>query len=118
MASFKLYRIVTTTTSTPMNFVTGSTSTASVPYSPDDKGVEVVFQNQSTGAFNVWVGGSTMSISVGATSTLGAGGVLIAQNGSYSIGKRHAPAAIQMNDYYVASTSSNAICLAHLIKGV
>lgn len=117
MASFKLYRIVTTSTSTPFNFVSGTTAT-STSSSPSDKGCEVTFQNQSTGTTNVWIGGSTMAISIGATSTNGAGGLMIAQNGTYQIGKRHAPSAIQMNDYYVASTSSNAICVAYLINAV
>lgn len=117
MASFKLYRIVTLTTSTPYNFVSGTTATSTSTDS-GDKGVEVTFQNQSTGATNVWIGGSTMAISIGTTSTVGAGGIMISQNGTYSVGHRHAPTAIQMNDWYVASTSSNAICAAHLVKAV
>lgn len=117
MASFKLYRILTASTSTPYNFVSGTTAT-STSASPDDKGVEVTFQNQSTGATNVWIGGSTMAISIGSTSTTGAGGIMVSQNGSYSIGHRHAPSAVQMNDFYVASTSSNAVCVAMLVKAV
>jgi hypothetical protein len=118
MASSKTFRVVTLSVSTPYSFVTGTTAT-STANSPDYKGCEVVFQNQSTGATNVWIfDSSTGSIAIGATSTLGAGGILVAQNGSYQLGKRHAPSAIQMTDWFVASTSSNTICVAQLVKAV
>jgi hypothetical protein len=118
MASFKMYRIVTSVASSPMNFVSGTTSGIGTVTDPSDKGVSVTFQNQSTGAINVWIGGSTMSISIGSTSTVGAGGVVISQSSSYTISPRHAPSAIQMADYWVASTSSLSICTALLIKAV
>lgn len=118
MSSFKLYRIVTTTTSTPINFVTGTTATSTAAVSPNDKGCEVTFQNQSTSAVNIYIASSSASISIGATSTLGVNGIALAQNGTYAIGKRHAPVAIQMLDYWVLSTSSNAICVAHLVHAV
>lgn len=119
MASFNMYRIVTTTTSTPMNVVSGTTAAPASNATYLDKGCEVTFQNQSTAATAIWIGGSAMQItSIGATSTLGVTGIMIPQNGSYSFGKRHAPSAINLNDFWIASTSSNAICVVHVIKAV
>jgi len=118
MSAFKIYRIVTTTTSTPFSFTSGTTATSSGPIGYDDKGVELTVQNQSTAATNIWIGGSDVVPSIGATSTLGVGGIMVAQNATFQIGKRHAPSAIQMTDYYVTSTSSNAIAVAFLLKGV
>lgn len=117
MAGLKTYRIVTLSTSTPYSFTTGTTAT-STGTTAADKGVEVTFQNQSTAATNVYIGDSAMAISIAATSTTGASGIMIAQNGSYQVGKRHAPSAVQMSEWFVISTSSNAICVAQLVKAV
>jgi len=117
-SSLTTYRVVTLSTSTPYNFVTGTTATnTGVPLAAN-KGVEVTFQNQSTGATNIYVGGSDLTISVGATSTTGVGGIVISQNGAYTVGKRSNASAIQMQDWFVISTSSNAICVAQLSKAV
>lgn len=118
MASMKIYRVVTLTPSVAHSIVSGTTAAATVPASPDDKGVEVTFQNQSTGAVNVYIGPSGFAPSIGTTSTTGTGGIVIAQNGTFSLGHRHAPSAIQMNDFYIASTSSNAVVTAFLLKAV
>lgn len=117
-SSLTTYRIVTLSTSTPYNFYTGTTasSTGNVPTS--SKGVEVTFQNLSTGSTDVYVGGSDLTISIGATSTTGVGGIWIPQGAAFTVGKRHAPSAIQMQDWFVISTSSNAICVAQLLKFV
>jgi len=117
MSSIKVYRVLTATASSPHSFVTGTTAT-STSNLPEDKGVTVIFQNQSTGATDVYIGPSGFALSMGATSTTGAGGIKIAQNGVYQIQPRHAPTAIHMNDFYVASTSSNGICVAQLVKAV
>lgn len=118
MASVKTYRIVTLSTSTPYNFVTGTTATSTGNTVAANKGVTVNFQNQSTGATDVYIGGSDLTISIGATSTTGVGGVKLAQNGVYTIEPRHSPSAIIMDDWYVCSTSSNAICVAQVVRMV
>ena len=119
MASLKLYRLTNFAASTPINFVTGTSATSTGGAAqPVDKGVEVTFQNQSTSAVNIWIGDSGVVPVIGTTSTLGTGGVILAQNGTYSVGHRHAPSAIQMNEWYMASTSTAAIAFAILVKAV
>lgn len=117
-SSITTYRIVTLTTSTPYNFVTGTTATSTGNAVPANKGVTINFQNQSTGATDVYVGGSDLTISIGATSTTGVGGIKLSQNGSYSIEPRHGASAINMQDWFVCSTSSNSICVAQLLRMV
>lgn len=118
MPSIKTYRIVTLSTSTPYNFVTGTTATSTSNPVAANKGVTVNFQNQSTASTDVYIGGSDLTISIGATSTTGTGGIKLAQNGSYTIEPRHAPSAIIMDDWYVISTSSNAICVGQVVRMV
>ena len=117
MAGLKTYRVVTLVASSPYSFATGTTAT-STGTTAADKGVEVTFQNQSTGSPNIYIGGPDLTISISATSTTGVGGIQIAPGGSYTVGKRHAPSAIQMSEWFVISTSSNATCVAQLLKAV
>ena len=118
MASMKVYRVVTSTPSVAHNIVTGSTAAPTAPYSVADKGVEVTIQNQSTGSFNIYVGDSSLTVSIGATSTAGVGGILLTPNDAYTLGKRHAPSAIQLSEWYICSTSSLGVAVVHLLKAV
>jgi hypothetical protein len=118
MASVKVYRVVTSTPSVAHNIVSGTTAANTPPFSANDKGVEVTIQNQSTGNTNIYVGGSDLTISIGATSTTGVGGILLTPSDALTLGKRHAPSAIQMNDWYICSTSSLAVAVVHLLKAV
>lgn len=118
MASFKIYRVVNQSASAPTNFVSGSTAAPTSNATYVDKGVEVTFQNQSTGAVTVYVGDSAVQTVVGSTSTLSSFGISLAQNGTFQIGKRHSPTAINMNDFWFVSTSTVAICTAFLLKAV
>lgn len=118
-SSATTYRVVTLTASVPHNFVTGTTATSTSNALTAHKGVEVTFQNQSTSAINVYIVNSVSNVpAIGSTSTLGVGGIALSQNTAYTIGKRHAPSAIQMQDWYVVSTSSNGICVAQLVRAV
>lgn len=116
----RIYRMVFTSTSTSLaiNWISGTTSQG-VTSDPLDKGVEVTFQNQSTAAVNVYIGPSNVAVGAGNTSTIGSlPGIALAQNGTYAIGKRHAPSAIQMSRLWVATTSSIAVVSAHLIHAI
>ena len=121
MANFKMYRVVTATPTTPHNLVLGTTSTVrTFPLSADDKGAELVVQNLSTGATDIYVfHSSTGAINIGATSTSGgSGGIKVAQNGLFQISGWAGSQAIQTHDVWVASTSSMGICQAMLVKAV
>lgn len=118
MASFKIYRLVNQSASAPTNFASGTTAAPSANATYLDKGVEVTFQNQSTSAITIYIGDSSVQTVVGATSTLTTFGLQLAQNGTYAIGKRHSPTAINMNDFWFISTSTAAIAFAHLMKAV
>lgn len=119
MSSMKIYRLTNFTASAGINFVSGTTAAAVGPIASADKGVEVTFQNQSTSAVNIYVGDVNVVPVIGTTSTLGNGGIVVAQNGTYSVGHRSgAYSAIQMTDWYIASTSTAAIAVALLVHGV
>lgn len=120
MASFKYYRVVTTTPSAPYNIASGTTVAPTANATYLDKGVEVTFQNASTGAITIYIGGSDLQVTdITATSTAsGTQGISLAQNATFQIGKRHSPTAIVMSDFYVISTSSKGICVAQLLKAV
>jgi hypothetical protein len=117
MAGFKTFRVVTATVSVGHNFVTGSTAATGANTLSDNKGVGVIFQNQSTAATDIYIGGVGIVPSIGSTSTSGVGGVKVAQNGIYQL-ETGAPSGVQMDEWYVTSTSSNAVCVAQLIKAV
>ena len=121
MANFRMYRVVTATPTTPHNLVSGTTSTGrTFPLSPDDKGAELVIQNLSSGATDIYVlHSSTGAINIGATSTSGgSGGLRLAQNATLSIYGWQGASSIQTSDVWVASTSSMGICQAMLVKAV
>lgn len=114
--SNKSYRAVFTssTTSLAINFVTGTTATSTGNNAYADKGVAVVFQNQSTAA-DVTVGGSWV--------TVNAAGIVIAAKsatnpGTLSLSVPVGSTSIQMADWWVTSTSSLAVCEAMLMKHV
>lgn len=120
-AGSRLYRMAFTTTSTShaINWISGTTSSGTGLADILDKGCEVTFQNQSTGAVNVYIGGPEVGVALSSTSTAGTlSGIQIAQNGTYAIGKRTAVSAIQMAQYYCTTTSSAAVVVAHLIHAV
>ena len=97
------------TTSTAINWVTGSTSTATSPVSQLYKGVEVTFQNISTGNTDIWIGGADVAQF---------NGIWLSQQSAYTIGKRHAPSAIQLQEWYVWSTSSSAKAVCQIVRAV
>lgn len=115
MAGFKTFRVVTLTATVAHSMTLGTTGTPSAPWSYANKGIEVTFQNQSTAATNIWVGPSDVVPSIGATSTLGTGGHIIAQNGFITFRAQSNGSGIKMEEWYVASTSSNGICFATLL---
>lgn len=117
-SSVKTYRAVFTSTSTSLaiNWVTGSTSTGGSAL-PADKGVFVIFQNQSS-ATNATIGGpdvtpNAQGIVLGILST-------VASNtpSSYTVFSAGSFSSIQMTDWYVTSTSSVGIVVAQLVRGV
>lgn len=116
MPMLTVRRIVTTSTSTLYNLGTGTTSTNTSPFPTANKGIEVLVQNQSTGAVNVWFGDSTLAIAIGATSTA-AGGSIIAQNGTLQLGATLLT-GVMLDELYIASTSSQAICQVTLVRAV
>ena len=118
MPSFTNRRIVTASTSTLYSLGTGTTSTNTSPFPTANKGVELTIQNQSTGSFDIWVGGSDLSIEIGSTATGLIGGVQLSQGASYTVGKRHAPTAIILDEWYICSTSSRAVAQAQLLRMV
>jgi len=118
--SVKVYRAVFTssTTSLAINWVTGSTATSTAGNLPQDKGVWVVFQNQSSVA-NVTICGAdlavnTQGIILGPLST----GTATQQSNSFNPFSAGSWSGIQMNDWWITSTSSVAACTAMLLKGV
>lgn len=121
--SVKTYKMIFTSTSTSlaMNFVTGTTSGASSAAS--DKGVYVVFQNQST-VNNVVIGGPAVTAFGGLGS--GAQGMVL---GALTTGATNIPAVqvvftagsfsgVQMADWYALATSTGVTVIATLLKGV
>lgn len=121
MAGFTLRRIVTSSTSTPYCLGNGSTAASTSPFAVGNKGVEVFIQNQSTGAFDIYVGGSDVAIVIGATSTAAGastGAVKLAQNGTFSIGNHGSASAVVLDEWFVCSTSSMAVAQVLLLRSV
>lgn len=118
MSQHKFYRVVTSVPSSRHNIYTGTTAAPSVNCPAADKGVEATFQNQSTGATDIYVGGSDLAVAIGATSTLGPGGVKLSIGDAYTVGKTLNGGALQMTQFWVVSTSSMAVCTVHLISKV
>lgn len=107
----RLYKMVFTSTSTSLaiNWISGTTS-GGTTLDPLDKGSAVTFQNISTGGVSVWVGGAEVAIQ---------SGILLTQNASYTVAPRPGGAgSIQMREWYIATTSSMAQVIAHLIHYV
>lgn len=107
--SVRTYKMIFTTTSTSLaiNWISGTTSAAPTPFSPIDKAAEVTFQNISTAALNVWLGGSDVAVN---------NGIFIAQNGTYAAGKTPISAAIQLAEWWACATSTGVTVIAQIVK--
>lgn len=120
--SVKTYRaqFTATSTSVAINWVTGTTASSTGNNTAADKGVMVVFQNQSTGQ-SVYVGGADLAIVAP-----GAQGIVLgvastsATNvaSTYTVFSAGSFSNIQMGEWYVMATSSSASVVAQLTKGV
>lgn len=121
MAMLKTYRIVLTTTSVSHNFVSGTTATSTAEGSlAEHVGRSMMVQNQSTGAFTIWVGPQGVVVGAAAASTsTGPFGISIAQNGTYFLdGWQMSGRGVNAYDVWVVSTSSLAIAVGQLHKAV
>lgn len=114
--AIRTYRAIFTSTSTSVaiNWISGTTSAAGTPWSNLDRGVAVVFQNQSSAA-NITVGGADVTpnaqgIVIGARTATDPGRLEIMFGGG--------PTCIQLPEWYVTSTSSLAVAVAQLIRYV
>lgn len=105
-SSVTTVKISITSTSTPYNFGTGTTATSTSNTTPANKGLLATFQNQ--GAATITVGGSDV---------VTVGGITIAANGTYQV-IGGSPSSVQLNDWFVSSTSSAAVALVQLVKYV
>ena len=119
MAMLKTYRIVLTTTSVSHNLVTGTTASSTGPYTHEDVGHSMLIQNQSTGAFDVWVGVKNVVVGAAAASTsTGPFGIKIAQNGTYLLDGSVSSRGVNAHEVWIVSTSSLAISVGQLHKHV
>ena len=105
-SSITTVKIAITSTSTPYSFGTGTTSTSTTNTTPANNGMIATFQNQ--GAATITIGGSDI---------LTAGGVTLAANGTYQL-VGSSPSNIQLNDWFVISTSSAAVAVVQILKKV
>lgn len=121
MAMLKTYRVVLTTTSVAHNLVSGTTASSTDDGSrAEHVGRAMLIQNQSTGAFTIWVGPQNVVVGAAAASTsTGPFGIAVTQNSTYFLdGWQMSGRGVNAYDVWIVSTSSLAIAVGQLHRAI